>query len=63
MVTLLDKEARTALSEAAKAFERAKRKGYAWLADDGTFGTWEGQMDFMPAPSPPGQLELFDLQW
>jgi hypothetical protein len=47
------------LAPAARAFERAKRKGYAWVGETGFFETHEAQGTFMPEPPPnPNQLTL-----
>jgi hypothetical protein len=47
------------LAPAARAFERAKRKGYVWIGEQGTFETFEMFDDWEPSPPPnPDQLRL-----
>jgi hypothetical protein len=58
---MTDSEAqgRAALAAAARAFDRAKRAGNVWLADDGSFHTYEQTGMWMPAPPKnPDQLRL-----
>lgn len=57
-MTKLDKEGVAALAAAARAFERAKKKGYVWI-DDQTqmFLTYEADDLFMP-PAPPNPDQL-----
>ena len=58
----LDRKGTAALAAAARAFERAKGKGYVWLADDGSYATWEQTGIFqMPEPIHQDQLRLDDL--
>jgi len=56
----LVRETIAALAPAARAFDRAQRKGYAWIdPDQGCFFTHESDDLFRPAPPPnPEQLRL-----
>lgn len=56
----LDREAAAALRASAAAFERAKRKGYVWIGEDGRYQTHE-QFDMLEEPKVvyhPEQLRL-----
>lgn len=53
------KLALAALAASAAAFDRAQRKGYAWVGGQGTFITHEATGAFMPPPPiHPDQLRL-----
>jgi hypothetical protein len=56
----VDGEGKRALAAAARAFERAKKKGYVWISDEtGMFETIEGQIAFVPPPpANPNQLQI-----
>jgi hypothetical protein len=59
MTRALANEVIAGLAPAARAFERAKRKGYAWVGESGAYETHEAQLAFTPAPPPnPNQLTL-----
>jgi hypothetical protein len=55
----LDREGVAALAAAARAFRKAKNKGYVWIGEQGMFETHEMTGAFVPAPPPnPDQLRL-----
>lgn len=48
-----------ALAASARAFDKAKTKGYVWISDDGTYQTYEMFDGFRPSPGPnPDQLTI-----
>lgn len=50
---------KAALAAAARAFDRAKKAGHVWLADDGRLHTYEQTGLWRPAePKNPDQLRL-----
>lgn len=53
----MDPKGKKALAEAAKAFERAKRKGYVWVREDGAWESHESRLMFIP-PAPPNPDQL-----
>lgn len=54
-----DRKGAAALAAAARAFDKAQEKGYAWPNEDGGFSTWEQTGIFqMPDPITPEQLRL-----
>lgn len=56
----IDRAGRKALGEAARAFARAQKLGYAWVGEQGTFETCEGWCEppEPKRPSNPAQMEL-----
>lgn len=55
----LDPKGAAALRQAAAAFERAKRKGYVWIGEDGRYQTHEQfDMPVQPKVIHPDQLRL-----
>lgn len=55
----IDGQGLRALAAAARAFERAKAKGFVWMNDDGYFESHEGQLGFIePRPKNPAQLRF-----
>jgi hypothetical protein len=53
------REAIAALAPAARAFERAKVKGYVWIGEQGSLLTHESEIAFTPPPPiHPDQLRL-----
>lgn len=53
------RETIAALAPAARAFERATIKGYAWIGEQGSFETHESDGAFTPPPPiHPDQLRL-----
>ena len=53
----LDAEGKRALAAAARAFARAKRKGYVWVNDEGFYESHESQLAWLP-PEPPNPDQL-----
>ena len=61
-MTPVDRKGAAALAAAARAFERAKTKGYVWVDDQGSFATWDYTGIWqMPDPIHEDQLRLDDI--
>jgi hypothetical protein len=61
MTDRLARETIAALAPAARAFERAKKKGHVWVGKQGTLLTYEHTGMWRPSEPPPHQLTLDDL--
>jgi hypothetical protein len=57
--TEIDVEGKRALAAAARAFARAKRKGYVWVNENGFYESHENQIAWLPPePIHPDQLRI-----